>query len=237
MVAAGIIPAALEALDERTIKAVEASVYRAGYREDAGAVLLVEVDGHPLEVKIDVERIEVILRSNDAIEVETAASPEQRARLWKGRKGAFGAMGRLAPDLYVQDTVVPRSRLPEVLSRICAICDELDLTLANVFHAGDGNLHPNISYDGRDEEQTARVTEAGRRIIETCLEAGGTLSGEHGIGLEKQQFMKLLFSEDDLETMRRVRNVIDPHLIMNPDKILPTPSSCAEMKRLGARSS
>ena len=232
IIAAGIVPAALEALDERTIAAVEASVYRAGYPKDAGAVLLVELDGHPREVSLDVERVSRILKQNQALRVETAADPEQRARLWKGRKGAFGAMGRLAPDLHVQDTVVPRSKLPEVLAKVCAICDELDLVLANVFHAGDGNLHPNISYDGRNKEEVERVLEAGHRIVRVCVDAGGALSGEHGIGLEKQEYMPLIFGDDDLETMRRVRRVFDPEGIMNPGKLLPTPSACAEMKAL-----
>jgi glycolate oxidase subunit GlcD len=231
IIAAGIIPAALEALDERTIQAVEASVYRAGYPADAAAVLLVELDGHPAQVAAERAEIIAIFRETGAIDVETAADEAHRQRLWKGRKGAFGAMGRLAPDLYVQDAVVPRSKLPEVLPEIGAICDRYGLKLANVFHAGEGNLHPNISYDGRDAAEVERVVAAGREIIELCIRMGGVLSGEHGIGLEKQEFMGLMFTEADLETMSRVRAVFNPRNLLNPGKMLPTPRACVEVGR------
>lgn len=230
IIASGIVPSALEALDERTIAAVESSVYRAGYPEGAGAVLLIELDGHPAQVKSDRAAVEKILKAHAPLQVEAAATPEQRAKLWKGRKGAFGAMGRLAPDLYVQDAVVPRSRLPEVLPKICAVCDELGLVLANVFHAGEGNLHPNICYDGRKAEDVEKVVLAGQRIMQICIDAGGALSGEHGIGLEKQEFMPLVFSDDDLETMRRVRSTFSPDGLINPGKILPTPRTCVEVR-------
>jgi glycolate oxidase subunit GlcD len=230
IVAAGILPSALEALDERTIAAVEASVYKAGYPEGAGGVLLVELDGPPAQVAAERAEVTVILERCGAFSVEAARDPEHRAKLWKGRKGAFGAMGRLAPDLYVQDAVVPRSKLPEVLVQVCAICDELGLKLANVFHAGEGNLHPNICYDGRDPGEVEKVIEAGRRIMKVCLEAGGALSGEHGIGLEKQEFMPWLFSADDLETMSRVRAVFNPRGLLNPGKVLPSPRACVESR-------
>ena len=230
VIAAGIVPAALEALDDRTIAAVEASVYRAGYPEDAAAVILVELDGHPAQVAAERSEIEGFFEAAGALGIETARDPEHAARLWKGRKGAFGAMGRLAPDLYVQDAVVPRSKLPEVLPKIGEICDDLELMLANVFHAGEGNLHPNISYDGRDPEQVERVVEAGHKIIELCLSVGGVLSGEHGIGLEKQGFMSMMFTEDDLETMARVRTAFNPEELLNPGKMLPTPRACVEVK-------
>ena len=230
IIADGIIPAALEVLDERTIAAVEASVNRAGYPKDAAAVLLVELDGHPAQLREESQAIEKTLKAHRALRVEEARDPEQRARLWKGRKEAFGAMGRQAPDLYIQDVVVPRSKLPEVLAKVCAICDELELNLANVFHAGDGNLHPNICYDGRDPDQVSRAIQAGSRIVRVCLDAGGTLSGEHGIGIEKSTYMPELFSSDDLHTMRLVRSVFDSRGIMNPGKLLPTPGVCAEMK-------
>lgn len=230
IVAAGIIPAALEALDDRTIAAVEASVYKAGYPEDAAAVILVELDGHPARVASERGAIEGIFHDVGAIDIQHAHDEEQAQRLWRGRKGAFGAMGRLAPDLYVQDAVVPRSRLPEVLPEIGRICDDLGLKLANVFHAGEGNLHPNISYDGRDEQEVEKVVEAGRRIIELCLSVGGVLSGEHGIGLEKQGFMNLMFTEDDLATMTLVRAAFNPEELLNPGKIIPTPRACVEVK-------
>ena len=232
IIAAGIIPSALEALDDRTIAAVEASVFRAGYPADATAVILVELDGHPAQVAAERRRIEAIFQDVGAIGIEAAKDADHAQALWKGRKGAFGAMGRLAPDLYVQDAVVPRSKLPEVLPRIGEICDELGLQLANVFHAGEGNLHPNISYDGRNAQEVERVVEAGRRIIDLCLSVGGALSGEHGIGLEKQGFMHLVFSADDLETMSRVRAAFNPGELLNPGKVLPTPGACAEVKPL-----
>ena len=175
------------------------------------------------------EQIRTMVDANGAIGFESARDPEHQKRLWKGRKGAFGAMGRLAPDLYVQDAVVPRSELPGVLEKVGQICDDLGLRLANVFHAGDGNLHPNIGYDGRDPDEVDRVVTAGRRIIDVCLEVGGALSGEHGIGLEKQEFMSLQFTEDDLLTMRRVREVWNPEGLLNPGKLLPTPRACAEV--------
>jgi glycolate oxidase subunit GlcD len=229
VVAAGIVVAALEALDERTIHAVEDSVFRAGYPRDAGAVLLVEIDGHEAEVTAASRRVREILRKNGSMSVGVARDPEERKVLWRGRKGAFGAMGRLAPDLYVQDAVVPRTKLPEVLAKVCAICDRLGLRLANVFHAGDGNLHPNICYDGRDPSEVERVLQAGREIVEACVAAGGALSGEHGIGLEKREFMPLVFSEDDLAVMARVRAAFDPGGVMNPGKLLPQPRACVEV--------
>jgi FAD/FMN-containing dehydrogenase len=197
-------------------------------------VLLVEIDGHPAEVAEAAARVTDVLRRNGSLSVSAARDPEARKLLWRGRKGAFGAMGRLAPDLYVQDAVVPRTKLPEVLERVCAICDRLNLRLANVFHAGDGNLHPNICYDGRDPDEVARVVEAGRQIIQVCLDAGGALSGEHGIGLEKREFMPLLFSDDDLDAMARVRAVFNPSGLLNPGKVLPTPRACVEVRRPGA---
>jgi glycolate oxidase subunit GlcD len=235
LVAAGSTPSALEALDRRTIEAVEASVYRAGYPEDAGCVLLVEFDGPPEATREASERAAEILLSRGATTLRRAADAHERKLLWRGRKGAFGAMGRLAPDLYVQDAVVPRTKLPEILAATYAICDRLGLKLANVFHAGDGNLHPNISYDGRDPDETDRVVRAGREIVEVCLAAGGALSGEHGVGLEKREFMPLLFDEASLDAMERVRATFDPKRAMNPGKLLPTPRACGETKPPRAR--
>jgi FAD/FMN-containing dehydrogenase len=189
----------------------------------------VELDGHAAEVGAASLRVREILRRNGSLSVAAARDPDERRMLWRGRKGAFGAMGRLAPDLYVQDAVVPRTKLPDVLERVCAICDRLGLRLANVFHAGDGNLHPNICYDGRDPAEVARVMQAGREIVEVCLAAGGALSGEHGIGLEKRDFMPLLFSDDDLSAMARVRAAFNPDDLMNPGKVLPTPRACVEV--------
>ncbi|MGI9431669.1 MAG: FAD-binding oxidoreductase, partial [Myxococcota bacterium] len=178
----GLVPAALEIVDQRTIHAVEDSVYAAGLPRDAGAVLIVEVDGPSAATTRQAERIQVLARDAGAREVTVAADEEERRRFWRARKGAFGAMGRLAPDLYVHDAVVPRSKLPEILEAVCEIGDRHRLKLSNVFHAGDGNLHPNISFDRRDPDEMARVLEAGEEILRTCVEAGGVISGEHGIG-------------------------------------------------------
>ncbi|HYC76953.1 MAG TPA: FAD-linked oxidase C-terminal domain-containing protein, partial [Planctomycetota bacterium] len=223
LVASGVVASALEALDRRTIEAVEAGVYRAGYPSDADAVLLVELDGPAAEVAEASARSRAVLRRNGALSVQSARDAWERKLLWRGRKGAFGAMGRLAPDLYVVDAVVPRSALARVLTQVCAICDGLGLRLANVFHAGDGNLHPNICYDGRDAGETARVVEAGRRILEVCVAAGGALTGEHGIGVEKRDAMALVFGDDDLDAMARLRRAFDPRGLANPGKLLPTP--------------
>ncbi len=228
IVASGIVPAALELLDDRTIEAVEASVFAAGYPTDARAVLLVELDGIEAAVEPERGRVELLCREHGAIDVRVARDEAEREALWRGRKGAFGAMGRLAPDLYVHDAVVPRAKLPEVLERVCAICDERGLKLANVMHAGDGNLHPNLSFDARDPEQMERVREIGVEILRICIEAGGVLSGEHGIGLEKRDYMSLQFEDRDLEPMRWVHDVFDPEDLCNPGKVIPTPRACTE---------
>lgn len=228
IIGAGLVPAALEVIDQRTIAAVEASVYAAGLPTDAGAMLLIELDGPSLAVAREVERVRGLLSRSGASRVEVACDERERQQFWRARKGAFGAMGRLAPDLYLYDTVVPRVRLPEVLGRICEIGDRYRLRLSNVFHAGDGNLHPIISFDRRDRGEMERVLAAGEEILRVCVEAGGVLSGEHGIGNEKQKFMGLLFGEDDLDAMRRLRAAFDPDGICNPGKVLPTPGACVE---------
>lgn len=224
----GLVPAALEIVDQRTIAAVEASVYAAGLPLDAGAVLLVELDGPECALPAQVLRIREIAAASGASRVEVARDAAERQRFWRARKGAFGAMGRLAPDLYVHDAVVPRARLPEVLARICAIGDRHGLRLSNVFHAGDGNLHPNISFDRRDPDELSRVMAAGREILEVCVAAGGVISGEHGIGSEKRDFMGLVFGEADLDAMKRLRGSFDPDGVCNPGKIFPTTRFCAE---------
>ena len=235
VIAAGITPAAIEALDDRTIAAVEASVFAAGYPSETGAVLLVELDGHELDVAADRTDIEAICRRHECVSFEAADDPARRAKLWQGRKGAFGAMGRVAPDLYVMDAVVPRSRLEEAIRKITEICDRHDVYVANVFHAGEGNLHPNISYDGRDADEVRRVLAAGEEIVRACLDLGGALSGEHGIGLEKQEFMPLAFTDADLDAMERFRDAWNPSGLLNPDKILPTPRACVEVRGAASR--
>jgi glycolate oxidase subunit GlcD len=231
IVAAGLIPAALEILDQATIRAVEASVYRAGYPRDAAAVLLVEIDGPEALLVDDAETIRSLFVANAAISIEEARDPIERKRLWKGRKGAFGAMGRLKPDLYVLDGVVPRTRLVESLSAITAIGRKYGLTLTNVFHAGDGNLHPNISYDGRDADERKRVLAAGFEILKVCVDAGGSITGEHGIGSEKLDHVPLMFDENDLDVMERVRRAWNPDNLCNPGKVLPVRGACGEVAR------
>jgi FAD/FMN-containing dehydrogenase len=230
LIARGLEPSALEILDRLTIEAVESSIYAAGYPREADAVLLIELDGLEAEVEAASRETAAICRAHGAIELQEARDAAERARLWKGRKGAFGAMGRIATDLLVMDGVVPRRKLPEVLSRILAIREQYGVVLSNVFHAGDGNLHPNISYDGRDPEARARVLAAGEAILRACLEAGGALSGEHGIGIEKRDLMPLHFDDVDLDVMRRVRRVWDPEQRSNPDKVLPMSHACVEAR-------
>jgi glycolate oxidase subunit GlcD len=228
VIESGLVPAALEIVDRRTIAAVEASVYAAGLPKDAGAVLIVELDGPDCALPRQVTRIREIAGRCGAGRVEVARDAAERQRFWRARKGAFGAMGRLAPDLYVHDAVVPRTRLPDVLAQVCAIGDRHGLRLSNVFHAGDGNLHPNISFDRRDPDELARVMAAGAEILEVCVAAGGVITGEHGIGSEKRDFMGLVFGEADLDAMRRLRASFDPDQVCNPEKIFPTTRFCAE---------
>jgi glycolate oxidase subunit GlcD len=229
IIAERLEPAALEILDRLTIEAVEQSVYAAGYPTEAEAVLLVEVEGLAVEVDVTSAAVRAILARHGALELRTARDAQERAQLWAGRKGAFGAMGRVAPDLYVADAVVPRTKLRELVTRAAEICRERDLRLANVFHAGDGNLHPNICYDRRDADEVARVLEAGDLILRACIEAGGSLTGEHGVGLEKQAQMEALFAPDDLSAMCHVRDAWDPERRMNPDKLVPL-RACMELR-------
>ncbi|MEZ5065819.1 MAG: FAD-linked oxidase C-terminal domain-containing protein [bacterium] len=217
----GIVPVALEILDRRTIEAVEASVNRAGYPTNAAAVLLVELDGFAAGMDEEERAIVEMARANEPIELRSARDPAERVALWKGRKGAFGAMGRVDTDLYVLDGVVPRTALEETLEKVYEIADRYRVKVSNVFHAGDGNLHPNISYDGRDADVTARVLAAGEEMLRACVAAGGSISGEHGIGLEKRDFMPLLFGEGDLALMTGIRDAIDPEGIANPGKGFP----------------
>lgn len=228
IIGAGLVPASLEVIDQRTIAAVEASVYAAGLPTDAGAMLLIELDGPSVVVAREMQRVRGLVSQAGASRVEVARDEQERERFWRARKGAFGAMGRLAPDLYLYDTVVPRVKLPEVLERICEIGDRYRLRLSNVFHAGDGNLHPIISFDRRDADEMKRVLAAGEEILRVCVDAGGVLSGEHGIGNEKHKYMGLLFGEDDLDAMHRLRAAFDPQGLCNPGKVLPTPRACVE---------
>ena len=234
VIATGIVPAALEMMDNPTIRAVEASIYAAGYPVDAAAVLLIELDGLEAGLAADVARVVEICRAAGAREVRVAHEAAERARLWQGRKKAFGAMGRIAPHLVVQDAVVPRTRLPDVLRRIGEIGERHRVMVCNVFHAGDGNLHPNIPYDASNADEAERVELAMGEIMRACIDAGGTITGEHGVGLDKLGYMELVFSGDSLATMCRLRDVFDPQRRANPGKVVPTPS-CREWNSLPAR--
>ena len=227
IVATGIVPAALEMMDQATVVAVESSIYAAGYPIDAAAVLLIELDGAADGLDEDVVIVTRLCTSGGARTIRVAADESERARLWQGRKKAFGAMGRISPHLVVQDAVVPRTRLPAVLAEIARIADELDLKVCNVFHAGDGNLHPNIAYDANNSDEAARVHLAMGAIMKACIDAGGSITGEHGVGLDKLAYMESIFSAESLDAMCALRSVFDPERRSNPGKSIPT-HSCRE---------
>jgi FAD/FMN-containing dehydrogenase len=229
IIAAGIVPAAMEMMDRACVAAVEASIYAAGYPTDAAAVLLVELDGNAEAVEAEAATVIRILRERGAREVRSASSPADRARLWQGRKKAFGAMGRIAPDLAVQDAVVPRSVLPDIMDRIAEIRDRHRLSISNVFHAGDGNLHPNISFDRRDPELAGRVHVACREIMAACVAVGGSITGEHGVGSDKIDYMPWIFDPETLAAMRAVRQAFDPAERANPGKVVPL-HACREWR-------
>ena len=231
---AGIVPAALEMMDQTTIEAVERGA-PAGFPRDAEAVLLVEVEGVREYTARALREIEGICRRGAARDVRIAQSDAERQALWKGRKGAFGALGTLAPNYYVMDGVVPRSRLPETMRRVAEIGRAFGVRIANVFHAGDGNLHPNILFDMRAPGELDRVIEAGAAILRACVEAGGSLTGEHGIGLEKREYMSWVFTDADLGAMARIRRAFDPTAGFNPGKVFPSPQSCGEARRAPAK--
>ena len=227
IIASGIVPAALEMMDNATILAVEASIYAAGYPTDAAAILLIELDGPAAGLDEDATRVVEMCRAAGARGTRVASDAADRARLWQGRKKAFGAMGRISPHLVVQDAVVPRTRLPSILAEIARIGERHGVAVCNVFHAGDGNLHPNIPYDANDADESARVHLAMVEIMEACIAAGGTITGEHGVGLDKLPYMDRLFSPATLEAMCTLRGVFDPDRRSNPGKVVPV-HSCRE---------
>jgi glycolate oxidase len=224
-----ITPAACEMLDGFTLRAVEDFVH-AGFPKDCAAVLLIEVEGLTEAVEAQATAIIEVCRQHRAREVRVARDDRERDLLWKGRKNAFGALGRLSPMYYVQDGVIPRTRLPETLRRIEEISRKYDLPIGNIFHAGDGNLHPLILFDERDRAQFERVVAAGREIMEHCVAVGGALTGEHGIGMEKNELMPLIFTSDDLALMGRVRAAFNPEGRLNPGKVLPLGKACGEIR-------
>jgi glycolate oxidase len=227
VIARGLVPAAMEMIDQLTIGAVE-DAFGCGYPRDAAAALLIELDGLRHGMEAQAERVIAACRECGAREVRAARDEEERQLLWKGRKSAFGAYGHISPAYMVMDGVIPRTRLPEVLRRVNEIAAAHGLRVGNVFHAGDGNLHPNILYDPRNPGEEARVVEAGGEILKVCADVGGSISGEHGIGLEKVDYMSLIFSEADLDFMRRLRDAFNPRNLCNPGKIFPSRKACGE---------
>ncbi len=225
IIGAGLVPAALEMMDHEMIVAIENFV-SAGLPVEADAVLLAEVVGHPDGVTDEADLVRSIAERNRASEVRFASDDDERELLWKGRKSAFGAIAQAAPDYYLNDTVVPRTKFVDVLGEIYAIADRYGIRLMNVFHAGDGNLHPLVSYDASEPGMTDTVIEAAHEMVRVAVAAGGTLSGEHGIGLEKRDLMDQVFTEDDLDAQARIRDAFDPHGRMNPGKVLPDGSRC-----------
>jgi glycolate oxidase len=226
VVGEGIVPAAIELMDRLTIEAVELMT-GAGLPVGRGAALLIEIDGPAAECDGRLEEVLAICRRHGAEPIQVAADAEERALLWRARKAAFPAMGRISPHYFVQDGVIPRTKLPEVLVRIEALAEEYALPVANVFHAGDGNLHPLVCYGG--EEEAARAEELSGEILRACVEAGGSITGEHGVGVDKKRYMPEVFAEPDLEAFQKLRCAFDPAGLANPGKVMPTPRLCGEV--------
>lgn len=229
IIAAGILPAALEMIDRLILQAIE-EAFHLGFPRDAGAVLLIELDGFEAGLDAEAARVREICQRNRAREIRQAVTPEDRARLWMARKKGIGAAGRLAPSIVTQDGVIPRSKLPEVLREVQKIADHYGIRICNIFHAGDGNLHPCVLFDERDTDELRRVVEAGEEILKLCVRVGGSITGEHGIGVEKINAMPLLFSEADIAFMERLRSVFNTNTLCNPGKLLPSSKSCVEVK-------
>src|SRR3954471_3633872 len=227
VVASGIVPAALEFMDGPTIRVVEDSIYAAGYPRDAEAILLIELDGLEAGVVADLETVRRVCLEGGARHVKVARDDAERRKLWQGRKKAFGAMGRLAPHLIVQDAVIPRTKLSEILEKIQQISEKHSVLVCNVFHAGDGNLHPNIAYSADDPDESKRVHQAMTEIMQACIDAGGSITGEHGVGLDKMGYMNSIFTDDTLNAMCELRGVFDPNRRSNPGKVVPI-HSCRE---------
>jgi glycolate oxidase len=233
IIRAGIIPGGMEIMDNLSINAVEDVVATGCYPRDAGAILLVEIDGLEVEVAANQIKIGEICQENGARNLTIATDPETRLKLWKGRKAAFAAMGHRSPDYYVQDGVIPRTQMRFVLKEIEALGEKYGYPVANVFHAGDGNLHPLVLYDNSIPGALEKVEELGGEILKLCVQVGGSISGEHGIGADKKCYMPEMFSEVDLETMQFVREVFNPQGLANPGKIFPTPRTCGEGAKQG----
>ncbi|MGH7577232.1 MAG: FAD-linked oxidase C-terminal domain-containing protein, partial [Longimicrobiales bacterium] len=228
IVRGGVVPAAIEMMDAKAIEAAEQAAH-AGFPVGRGAALLVELDGAGQECALQFDEIAAICMRRGSDDVRVARDDAERARFWKARKAAFAAMGRIAPNYFVQDGVIPRTRLPEVLEGIERLAAEYGLTVANVFHAGDGNLHPLVCYDGSVPGEAERAEELSGRILDVCLEAGGSITGEHGVGVDKKKHMPKMFADADLDAFQRLRCAFDPAGLANPGKVMPTPRLCGEV--------
>jgi glycolate oxidase len=228
IVSAGIVPAAIEMMDQLAIQASEPMAH-AGFNTEAAAALLVELDGPSAEVEARFDEVRDVCEKNASIEIKVAQDEDEAARMWRARKAAFPAMGRISPNYFVQDGVLPRTKLTEVLDRIDELARESGLRIANVFHAGDGNLHPLVCYDAKVEGEAEKAEEVSGQILSACLDAGGSLTGEHGIGVDKMCYMPKMFEPEDLAAFERLRRAFDPDGLANPGKVMPTPRLCGEV--------
>lgn len=231
IISAGIIPAALEMMDHTAIEGVESAAFPVGHPLDIAAFLLIEVDGIEAGIADQINEILDVCKKNNVREVKVAQSEEESELWWNNRKTGFGAMGAISPDYLVQDGVIPRTRLPEVLTKIGEISKKYELRIANIFHAGDGNLHPLVLYDARVPGEAERASQAGSECLKVCADAGGTITGEHGVGIEKKEEMRFVFSDEEIEAQTNIRAVFNPEDLLNPGKLFPTPGRCAEIKQ------
>jgi len=231
IISAGIVPAALEMMDKTAIEGVEAAAFPVGHPKDIEAVLLIEVDGIAAGLDEQINQILEVCKNNNVREVKAAQSEQERAKWWANRKTGFGAMGAISPDYLVQDGVIPRSRLPEVLKRINEISEEFGLRIANIFHAGDGNLHPLVLFDARIPGESERALEAGSLCLKVCADVGGTITGEHGVGIEKREEMRFVFTDEEIMAQTEIRQVFNPKNLLNAGKLFPSPGRCIEVKK------
>jgi glycolate oxidase len=231
IISAGIVPAALEMMDQTAIEGVEAAAFPVGHPKDIEALLLIEVDGVAAGLDEQIEQILAVCKKNNVREIRAAKDEAERGRWWANRKTGFGAMGAISPDYLVQDGVIPRSRLPEVLTKINKISEESGLRIANIFHAGDGNLHPLVLFDARIPGQSEKALEAGSACLIVCADVGGTITGEHGVGIEKREEMRFIFTEEEIQAQTDIRDVFNPHNLLNAGKLFPMPGRCVEIKR------
>ncbi|MBU7591092.1 FAD-linked oxidase C-terminal domain-containing protein [Metabacillus halosaccharovorans] len=231
IISAGIVPAALEMMDKIAIEGVEAAAFPVGHPKDIAALLLIEVDGISAGIDEQIEKILEVCKKRNVQEVKVARDEQERARWWANRKTGFGAMGAISPDYLVQDGVIPRSKLPEVLERIHQVSEEVGLRIANIFHAGDGNLHPLVLFDSRKPGETEKALKAGSACLQACADVGGTITGEHGVGLEKLEEMRFVFNEEEIQAQTAIRDVFNPKNLLNAGKLFPSPSRCVEIKK------